>query len=299
MSTSWHSYPSIYALGHRAIVDLTKDDVLVEEKIDGSQISFGKFGDELKVRSKGQQLVVEAPEKMFKLGVDQIKELDLKDGWTYRGEYLNKPKHNCLCYGRVPDKNIIIFDINPAEEEYLPYEEKKAEAKRIGLECVPLLFHGKLEDSKMLLGLLEKFSILGGNTVEGVVIKNYKRFGIDKKVLMGKFVSEKFKEKHNKEWKKNNPSKLDVIQALIVAYRTEARWHKAVQHLRERGELDGSPKDIGNLLKEVQSDTHKECADEIKEKLFKYAWPKIGRAICGGLPEWYKEQLAKKQFGET
>lgn len=39
MTDSWHSYPSIYALGHRAIVDLLKGPVFIEEKIDGSQFS--------------------------------------------------------------------------------------------------------------------------------------------------------------------------------------------------------------------------------------------------------------------
>jgi ATP-dependent RNA circularization protein (DNA/RNA ligase family) len=35
------SYPSIYALGHRAIRELFDGPVVVEEKIDGSQFSFG------------------------------------------------------------------------------------------------------------------------------------------------------------------------------------------------------------------------------------------------------------------
>lgn len=42
-SSSWNSYPQIYALGHRYLEDLLKDPVLVEEKIDGSQFSFGRF----------------------------------------------------------------------------------------------------------------------------------------------------------------------------------------------------------------------------------------------------------------
>ena len=43
MMDSWHSYPQIYALGHRYITELLLDPVLVEEKIDGSQFSFGVF----------------------------------------------------------------------------------------------------------------------------------------------------------------------------------------------------------------------------------------------------------------
>ena len=43
METSWHSYPSIFALGHRALAELFLDPVVVEEKVDGSQFSFGLF----------------------------------------------------------------------------------------------------------------------------------------------------------------------------------------------------------------------------------------------------------------
>ena len=35
----------------------------------------------------------------------------LAPGVTYYGEYLQKPKHNTLCYDRVPKDNIIIFDV--------------------------------------------------------------------------------------------------------------------------------------------------------------------------------------------
>jgi hypothetical protein len=114
--------------------------------------------------------------------------------------------------------------------------------------------------------------------------------------MMGKFVSEKFKEVHNKEWKNSNPNKGDVIAQIIETYTSEARWNKAIQHLKEAGALDGSPKDIGALMKEVSEDVRIECNDEIKEKLFKWAWPNIQRALTGGLPQWYKEKLLVQQF---
>jgi hypothetical protein len=51
---SWHSYPSIYNLGHRALQDLLTVSVNVEEKVDGSQFSFGITEEgEIKLRSKG------------------------------------------------------------------------------------------------------------------------------------------------------------------------------------------------------------------------------------------------------
>ena len=303
METSWHSYPSIYALGHRYVSELLLDPVLVEEKVDGSQFSFGIFSTldgawDVKVRSKGAQLNVYAPEKMFQKAVEQVmarKDL-LQPGWTYRAEYLAKPKHNALCYDRVPKDHLVIFDINRGHEDYLEPVEKLHEANRIGFECVPQMFCGTFSHVDQLLGLLETTSFLGGQKVEGVVIKNYHRFGQDKKILIGKYVSEAFKETHAREWKADNPSKNDVVALLISTLKTDARWHKAVQHLRDAGQLDDSPKDIGLLFEEVPNDIRKEEEDFIKQKLFDWAWPHIQRGVMAGLPEWYKEQLMKKQF---
>lgn len=296
MGSSWHSYPKIFAIGHRAVAELFLDDVLVEEKVDGSQFSFGRFGGELKCRSKGATINVDVPEKMFAEAVEVVKALDLRDGWTYRAEYLKTPKHNSLAYDRIPNNHIIVFDINTMEEQYLPHTEKRGEAERLGLETVPLIFAGRIDSPQSILAYLETVSVLGGQKIEGVVVKNYARFGMDKKVLMGKYVSEAFKEVHSKEWKDGNPKTGDVIQRLILGLKTPARWNKAVQHLRERGELTDSPKDIGGLIKEVQTDIAAECEDEIKQALYTYALPQIRRACTGGLPEWYKEELLKRQF---
>lgn len=299
ISTSWHSYPSAKALGHGMIKEILFDPVIVEEKIDGSQFSFGRFGGELKCRSKGAQLNLFAPEKMFAAGIAVVNGLDLRDGWTYRAEYLQKPKHNVLAYDRIPKNHIILFDINPAHEQYLSWEEKNAEAVRLGIECVPLLYSGMIEDPAIVRELLDRVSVLGGQKLEGVVVKNYKRFTMDGKVQMGKFVSEAFKEVHNTSWKEENPGQKDIIERLIHEYRTPARWSKAVQHLREEGKITDEPKDIGLLFKEVGSDVRRECEVEIKQKLFDWAWANISRGITAGMPQWYKEELLKKQFNDV
>jgi hypothetical protein len=300
--TSWHSYPSIYALGHKHLEELLLDPVIVEEKIDGSQFSFGVFDidgrRELKCRSKGAQLNILAPDAMFKRGVEVVQGLadKLTPGWTYRGEYLAKPKHNALAYDRIPKDHIILFDINTGEESYLSYSQKEEEAARIGLEVVPLMHLGVIQDVQHFRSFLDTVSCLGGQKIEGVVIKNYLRFGRDKKALLGKFVSEAFKETHAREWKAANPNRADVVQCLIASLKTDARWHKAVQHLREAGQLEDSPKDIGLLMKEVPIDVENEEVEFIKDKLFDWAWPQIRRGITAGLPEWYKERLLERQF---
>jgi len=297
---SWHSYPSIYNLGHKAVSDLLKSPVIVEEKIDGSQFSFGMDTEGIRFRSKGCELIPSAPEKMFSKGVSEIMAISekLTPGWTYRGEYLAKPKHNTLAYDRVPNKHIIIFDINVGHESYLSPKEKQKEAERLGLECVPELFSGVVKDIEFFRKLLDTKSVLGGQKIEGVVVKplGYDLFGKNKKCIMGKFVSEEFKEAHQHAWKEANPSSGDVLEILGAAYATQARWMKAIQHLKESGLLEDSPTDIGLLIKEIPLDVAKECEEEIKDALWKWAWPHIARKLTSGFPAWYKEMLLKKQF---
>jgi hypothetical protein len=286
------SYPHIFSVGHAALGDFLKNPVQVEEKIDGSQFSFQKQNRELLIRSKGKEMFADAPEKMFIKGVEAVAQLDLHDGWIYRAEYLSKPKHNSLAYSRVPKNHVMLFDVNIGVEKYLSYEEKAAEAERLGLEVVPLLYTGVVT-LDIINGLLETESILGGQKIEGVVLKNYSIFGSDGKVVMGKYVSEAFKEKHAHEWKQNNP---DVIQTLIDSLKTEARWAKSVQHLRDEGLLENDPRDIGKLIKAVAQDIHQEEADEIKERLFNHFWPQIQRGVTSGVAEWYKKGLMETQI---
>jgi hypothetical protein len=324
-SNSWHSYPSIFNLGHKAVGSLLNVPHYIEEKVDGSQFSFGIFSSiegktenplageplyvieefELRIRSKGAQMVVDAPMAMFKLGAETVKRLgpDLHPGWTYRGEFLAKPKHNTLAYDRAPAGNVILFDVEIGDQEFLTPEQKRAEAERLGLECVPVLAWDK-QGGGTSLGQLRSIidgtkSVLGGQTIEGIVIKQLGPgylYGQDSKVLMGKFVSERFKEAHKLVWGENNPTSGDILTKLGAAYGTQARWMKAVQHLKDAGLLEDSPRDIGKLLIECQKDIGQECKEEIQKALWKWAWPHVSRMVTRGMPEWYKQYLLEKQF---
>jgi hypothetical protein len=299
---SFSAYPKVWNLGHPSVADILLDDVIVEEKVDGSQFSFGL--DEngvLNIRSKGVVMNIDAPEGMFNKAVATVKELAaeglLRAGWTYRAEFLQQPKHNALAYDRVPNKHLILFDITIGTETYLSRTGKEDEAARIGLEIVPLIFRGRITDIDFFKSLLKQTSILGGQQIEGVVVKNNDRFGKDGKPLFGKFVSPEFREVHKGEWKKANPLSQDIIDQLVAQYRTPARWAKAVQHLREAGKIQNMPQDIALLLPEVVRDIEAECIDKIKDTLFKWAMAKgLKRGVTGGLPEWYKASLLEQQF---
>jgi hypothetical protein len=294
------SYPKVYNLGHPALEHLLDGPVSVEEKIDGSQFSF-MLGDQLYMRSKNAAIYTGAPAGMFAGAVRTAEALAdqglLTPGYIYRGEALAKPRHNVLAYDRVPKGNIILFDVEVSPDNLMPPADRRGEAERLGLECVPVLYEGVLDSLEFTQQLLDTTSILGGQKVEGVVVKNRHVFGVDGKVLMGKHVSTEFREVHKATWKTDGPK--DIIEQLIDKYKTTARWLKAVQHLAESGALERSPRDIGPLIKEVQGDLKEECAESIMQDLFVWAWPKLQRAVTRGLPEWYKDQLLQQQFEQS
>lgn len=299
--TPLHSYSKIYHLGHRALQDLMVGNIVVEEKIDGSQFTFGRRGDEIHFRSRGATIYPETAPSLFAPAVEYIMSIKdrLVDGWTYRGEAMCKPRHNTLTYGRVPKHNVVIFDIETDHgQNFLDPVAKLSAAADLDLEVVPAFHVGSGESLNMagLKNIMETESFLGGAKMEGVVIKNYDRFDEDKKVLMGKWVREEFKEIHQGAWKAANPSRSDVIEAMVKVYRNENRWLKALQHLRDQGLLTDAPRDIGLLVKEFQKDLLEESGTEMKEKLFEFASPKILRGASAGLAEWYKAKLANQQF---
>lgn len=224
----------------------------------------------------------------------------LNPGWVYRGEVLDKRQHNVLTYNRTPVENIILFDVERGEGDFLSHEELIAEGLRVGLEVVPALLHNSTLNMDTFNALLQTESILGGVKVEGIVLKPMTRnlYGEDKKLLMAKFVSEEFKEKHRTEWKgiHGEEGSRTVLERLAAALTTEARWNKAIIHADEEGQLLREPKDIGQLIRSIQADTFAEEEDYIKGVLFAWAKKDLARRVIHGFPEWYKKKLIKEQL---
>lgn len=304
--TTLSSYPSIFAAGHRLLADIFAEPVLVEEKIDGSQFSFGI--DELGVlrcRSKGAEVYDSETDvtqhKMFDSAVATVKDLrsSLMPGWIYRGEYLSRPNHNTTSYNRVPTRHIILFDIERGVQDFMSWENKAQVANALGLDVVPCLYHGMITSAEQLKSLIPNESILGGTKVEGVVAKNYSRFGQDKKILIAKVVRDGYKEENRLSWKVRNPSQNDIVQRIVETYQVEPRRRKAVQHLRDAGKLQGAPQDIPELMRELVADLEKECKEDILTALWNYHWPQIRRGVTKGAAEWYKQQLLEDAFAPS
>lgn len=295
------SYGKIRHLGHKQIQDLLahEDDlIIIQEKIDGSFISFMVDEDHnLYARSKNQQIYRDDVQDLFKNTINAIEKIKhkLTPGWRYCGEAIGKPRHNTICYDRAPEHYVVIFDIDKGDEDYLMLHELVDHCEDVGFEYAPCLYFGLVKDAEAPYDVyLAKNSLLGNVPIEGIVVKNYNRFSTDGKVLRGKLVRPEFAETNNKEFRAKNPSKNDILNNLVDKYNNKMRWLKSIQRLAENDELTNSPQDIGLLIKSIKQDVLEECEDDIKNDLFKWAWPKIQGRIVAGFPEFYKEKLNEK-----
>lgn len=298
--TSWHSYGKIYGVGHAAVSDIFMKTVLVEEKIDGSQFSFGNIQGRLRIKSHHQDISdIVGEYGLFTEAIAYVRELyataKLVPGYTYRGEVLQKLKHNKLEYERLPKHGIVGFDVATGEEQYLGYTDKVAAFGKLDLECVPYYHFGVISNPDTVKTLLDRRPLLGGKFIEGIVIKAYGTYGEDKKTLMAKYVSERYKEVKGAEPSLGGK---DITQELIERYRTEARWDKAIQHLREQGKLVNDPHDIGPLIAEVIRDLKEEESGAIAGALLRKFWPHVTRGCTGGLAEYYKRSLMEAAFSQ-
>lgn len=294
------TYGKVLNLGHVQLVDLLDGEVVVQEKVDGSQFSVMRISDYLLMRSKGATIDPADPPKMFAKAVVAANAIgsDLVPGVVYRFEFLRERKHVTLCYGREPKCNLVLLDVElPPFCEFADVS-LASEAERLGVDAVPILWRGPGADLTIdrLRAWAEEESFLGGVKREGVVIKNYARPGPFGGILMGKYVREEFREQHGNEWKRANPGRGDLVLVLGNQLRTEARWRKAIQRQAEAGELANEARDIGPLIRAIQADVAEEERAKILEELWRWAWPQLSKAVIRGFPEWYKERLASLQF---
>jgi hypothetical protein len=295
------SYPKIYAIGHKFIRDLFDGPVVVQEKVDGSQFSFGVQDGKLFCRSRGQNIELPASNKLFQGACATVQTLfdqgKLVEGWVYRGEAISRPKHNTLEYARVPKGFVILFDVDKGLEDRISPQALEEVGAALGLETVPVYLHECIDSREKLAALLDQESCLGGCKVEGVVVKNYDRFNQqDGKMMMGKLVSDAFKEKHTRTWKAANPGQNDKIQQIITALTTDARYEKGVQRRRDAGLLVEAPEDIGPIMSDIMRDTVEEEKEWIKEQLYARFEKEIVRGVTRGFPQWYKDKLFAEQF---
>jgi len=301
-------FPKIQAVHKPESVGYKEGNIIVEEKVDGSQVRY-EIDDQGNISvgshnvdnvhigdSSGFSKAIDTANKVFK-----NMKADPGEKIVIFAEYLSKPKQNTIPYARTPNWNIVIFDVM-VNGYYLDREAKEVFVYQLGMiEVVPLLWKGKGEDftDEIREKLLKTPSFLGHqkgyDKIEGIVIKNYGKLfdprfrNLEGKHMVVKIVNESFQEKHKIE----HPGQNGKIEELINSLHSEARWRKTIQHLMEDDpkQLKNHMRDLALIVPGVISDIEEEEKEAIKEELFKIYMPKIKARCIRGLPEFYMKYL--------
>jgi len=264
------SYGHPHTLGHKYLIHLFDDPVVIQEKVDGSQISFGVINGNLSVRSRGQDVTNDTT-GMFSKAVKELQKRKdfMFEAAIYRGEYLQKPKHNKKTYSRIPKGNVILFDVEYPDGTFANPTTLLLEAHQLDLECVPTFYEGNaIAIQDMLPSYLTNESILGGTRIEGIVIKNYdykNKFG---NIIWAKIVTSEFREKHARTFNNtDNPQECKQMTEIEIVekYVTSALCEKVkAKVIEECG--DWSSKYIPRVLNMVYYDlVNEDCWNFIKE----------------------------------
>lgn len=296
-------YPSIETLKFKSSKDWIKNyRYYIEEKIDGSQMSFLSRDGEIAFYNKRNR--IEKDNGVFyraimMLSRDEFVQL-LNSEYIYHGEAVCNIRHNVVVYGRTPKYYFVLYDIYDMKSgKYLSLEEKHKEASRIGIECTSVLYvnddpnkhpNGVCEDLIQQIEDNKIQSCLGG-TIEGVVLKHESFISGNKEIAVKlKYVTEKFKERHTLKQDKVTRLPDAFLEWLGKSFSTTARFNKAYQHIIERQENINMDK----LVRELDIDFDKEYKDEITAYLWAEFGPIIKKYAREGIGSWYKEKINDK-----
>jgi len=297
---SHFKYPSIERLDKAVHLFTPETDIVVQEKLDGSNFGFYYKDGEIVFQSRSRLLGPE-PEKMFKPAIDSVlfcldiafDKLENYPNYVFYGEAIGTGKIKYTSASKF-----VLYDVCDRERDsWLTDEEVTALAFRLGLATVHVLYAGKwqgLDHIKSLLGI----SHYGDVQAEGVVVKAHALQGMytDKETgetgtftipyYMGKLVTEEFKEVNKTRSALHKID--DPVTTIAQQFVTPARIDKAVARLIEQGRTDYQPHDI---IAEVSRDVKKEESDTIKEQLFKAYWGQIGRRIAQDVLAMYQPEM--------
>ena len=260
-----------------------EDDIVVQEKIDGSNshIHVTKDG----VTCYGNNYILNEKNHLqgfwywcndhFGQVPEQFYDLDIYGEWLV--------PHHCE-YPAERYGEFYVFDVME-DGCYWTQDRVKQLAEICGFAYAPVFYEGKFQSWKHLMTFVGK-TALGGKKGEGIVVKNQSQLNADTQQFYIKIVDVEFQETrhaHGKiktvnvdrvEKKKNY---MDLTASIV----TEARVRKILFKLVEDGELPSDWKKLedDDLLKRVRGAVIKDCMKEEKETV-----DKIGNAFgyfCG------------------
>ena len=248
-------YDSIPRYGKQGTRDILGTEVVIMEKLDGANASFGIIDGKLKMFSRNQELNEHNTLRGFYDWVKQnIKPGSVFVNTIYFGEWLVP---HTVQYKKEARSKFYLFDIYDVKTDtYLDWNITVQAAKHLGLRTPEVFFRGELHsmtDVDKYIGQSELTEI--PNTGEGIVVKDY----IGQQFV--KIVSDKFKETKSIKQPSLNKSDIDsVVDSVLTTQRVEKLIHKKIDLGLLPTELDIT--DTGNVLKTLSSDVVNDIFEE-------------------------------------
>lgn len=295
-----YKYPSIERLDKAVHLFTPDTDIIVQEKLDGSNFGFYYKDGDIVFQSRSRCLGPE-PEKMFKPAIDSVMlgldmafdRLECYKDYIFYGEALGNGK---IKYDTPT--NFVLYDVyNREHESWLTDEEVTNLALRLSFATVPVLYAGKWQGIDHIKSLLGQ-SAYGNVPAEGVVVKAFYLQGqyTDKETgeigtytipyYMGKIVTAEYQELNATKTALDKVN--DPLTEIAKQFVTPARIDKAVARLIEQGKTEYKPHDI---VAEINKDIKKEESDTIKEQLFKAFWSPIGKQVARQVLDLYQPEV--------
>lgn len=229
------------------------DWIVIQEKLDGSNASFGVIDGELKCWSRNKELDEHNTLEGFYNWVHKTIDKDkLKENHIYYGEWL--AEHKVVYEGH--EKEFVLFDFYDVKTNtYTSYTLVEYEAERLGLNIIPVFFIGKFESYEQLKSYVGKTKMngkLNGKLYgEGIVVKHFLLYKNNNHQTHVKLVSDEFSEYQPQKHHKDPNKRFSELELKVRNCITSARVEKHIFKLIEDGiiERDYSIQDMGKLLK--------------------------------------------------
>lgn len=271
----FRKYNSIVRMGHRDSHGVLKegDMISVWEKLDGSNASFKRVGDEILAFSRNLPLNEENNLNGFYQWTQTLDVNKLTPDYTYYGEWLVPHK---VVYGDNA-RQFYLFDVWMPEiylssmEGHAAYSygdtwEVVYEAEELGINLAPLLYVGPYRNYAQLEEIMGR-SVHAEDALkgEGIVIKNHAYRSKHGTQVWLKMVSESFAEVQRVK-KPRNPNLDNEATRLAREATTPARVQKAVDRLIEQQQFDEDNLDMTQMGALIPIVGKEVCLDIVREE---------------------------------
>ena len=172
-----------------------------------------------------------------------------------------------LRYDRAAQNGLVLWDVQTESGDYLD-ESKREVAESIGTDCAPLLYRGPVTLDLLVRTVETSEPLLGGNRVEGVVIKDADDLSADR--LVAKYVADDFLESHLGDGFKLPDDRRALVSSMAGAVVTAPRMEKMRMAMADDGLLTRTPRDIGELCRRVCEDILLEEVSAMHQQLAQY-----------------------------